>query len=70
MEITVIKQVFSSLFETNVLHFAVTFINSCCISVKLLLIGADVTGSRFLIVWSNFASYLLESMSLKQSDFC
>lgn len=70
MEITFIKQVFSRLFETNVLHFAVIFINSCNMSVILFPIDADVTDSRFLIVCSSFASYLLESTSLKQSDFC
>lgn len=67
---TFIKQVFSRLSEIKVPHFAVIFISSCNMSVKLFLIDANVTDSRFLIVCSHFASYLLESTYLKQSDFC
>lgn len=51
-------------------HFAIIYINLCDMGMKLLLIDAAVADSRFLIVCSNFAPYLLENTSLKQSDFC
>lgn len=45
------------------LHFAIIYINLWNMAVKLLLIDADVANSRFSIVCSNFAPYLLENIS-------